>query len=113
MVNRRSWKCTERTYRNGSHRHLPAAHSAAATSALQLWMGFMVTQRPMSLASGTLQGLDSIFNRGTMTRSDVNLVQIFRGQKCGFSDTLQSPGAAINPSTNLHFVEHECYSESH
>lgn len=58
--------------------------------ALKLWVGF-VTQSPMCTI--TLQSLDSIHHRGSTTRSDFNLVQIFRGQKCCSSDTLGSPGA--------------------
>ena len=68
----------------------PAAQSAAATGARELWVGF-VTQSTMCTI--TLQSLDSIPHRGSKKRSDFNLVQTFRGQKCCSSDTLGSPGA--------------------
>lgn len=57
-----------------------------------------VTQRARSQASGTLQGLDSILNRGPMTSSDFSFVQTSRGQKT-FSDTRGSPGPEYRSCT--------------
>lgn len=58
--------------------------------ALELWVGF-VTQSPTCTIS--LQSLDSTHHGGSTTRSDFNLAQTFRGQKCCSSDTPGSRGA--------------------
>lgn len=67
----------------------PATHSAAATSALPMWVGCVVTQSPV-YAITSFWNTPSL-NRDSTTRSDCNLIQ-----KCCLVDTLGEQELSIN-----------------
>lgn len=90
-------------------------HNAAPTGAPMLAVGFVVTQSLLCtiITSGTLQGLDSILNRGATTRSDFSLVQTFRARNAVLLTPQGHQELSPTRVQIKHSVDRECYSDSH